>query len=1046
MKKLIAIIPFIIILLAGNVLATLTYGEWDDGSTHKTITETESAYFLYAITSFNPPIQYSVTMSNGYTFTEGSTNNQLIDGSFTVDQSIYQEPGDYIITIYGIDAMNDEDFTELTLTVNPIPNQAPYADFYFTPQEPYVNEVVTFTSNSYDPDGHIVLYEWDFNNDGYYEETGQTTTHVFTEPGVKRVGHRVTDDDGATDVMYKTVEVLEEPPINIPPTAYFTYSPENPVEGETVTFDATDSYDPDGHIIRYEWRFEGEEYHEEPAITTHVFDEDGTYYVHLRVTDNEGATDTTHRLIEVEEEEPENIPPEADFIFHPTNPLIGEEVTFTSTSHDPDGHIILYEWDFNNDGTYEAQGEVAYHTFNEPGRHTVSHRVTDNEGATDTESKLVLVSAQLIIDELGCNPHVVQGHEQHCSAHVSLNNGENIEDVHVTFFYQHNNREMGDCYTNSWGYCHINPIIYLEPGNYTVYAEAVKEEPYIPDYTHSLTTDFTVWAERYEIRNFDIYEDPDFSIPEDTFYRYEAVYTKFRVYDLVEQEYVTDHGIVTEVFLRVNNGDPLYFEEWPDGLWGLIVNLFRPSQREYFKYWLEHIPLSDDYLGEGLVFAFAFNFSDNTAGQASREITVLNNELTFDLPKSFEIEMNSFIDIDMNEYVYDLETPDEEIVITHTNNEHLTIEEISTNIFRVTPEPDYTGEVTISFTADDTDGSTKTKRTTFIITEETLPPVIILYHENIGNLTIRFDASDSYDPDGGEIVRYTWDFGDMSGIVSGNSPIVTHKYPHSGYFNMSLTVTDDERERTTLYRTIYVEEEDMYPVASFTATISDSHPREVIFDASESYDPDGSIVSYYWEFDDNETLTTDQPVINHRYDSYGVYFVTLTVTDNDGLTGDTLEEVNVRNPFEDADFDCNDGIDNDHDGLIDYPEDPGCVSLTDDSEYNIPLGGEDGLVIPSISVYGVDRDVGMIDDYLVVRVAVRNNIDEKIDGIRVTFKIPELGIKQKSSSFNLRSGEQTSRQLLIYIPYYEEPGEYYAEITVSNTHVIRQKNHIIEII
>jgi hypothetical protein len=53
-----------------------------------------------------------------------------------------------------------------------------------------------------------------------------------------------------------------------------------------------------------------------------------------------------------------------------------------------------------------------------------------------------------------------------------------------------------------------------------------------------------------------------------------------------------------------------------------------------------------------------------------------------------------------------------------------------------------------------------------------------------------------------------------------------------------------------------------------------------------------------------------------------------------------------------------DGFDNDGDGLIDYPEDPGCASMQDNDEYNVPPDpcgngicephlGEDPAICPS---------------------------------------------------------------------------------------------------
>jgi PKD repeat protein len=76
------------------------------------------------------------------------------------------------------------------------------------------------------------------------------------------------------------------------------------------------------------------------------------------------------------------------------------------------------------------------------------------------------------------------------------------------------------------------------------------------------------------------------------------------------------------------------------------------------------------------------------------------------------------------------------------------------------------------------------------------------------------------------------------------------------------------------------------PVAGFTYAASGTW---VDFNASGSYDSDGSVVSYYWDFGDGTTgsgVTT-----SHVYPYEGTFTVTLTVTDNSGLTGQTVQNV-----------------------------------------------------------------------------------------------------------------------------------------------------------
>ncbi len=84
------------------------------------------------------------------------------------------------------------------------------------------------------------------------------------------------------------------------------------------------------------------------------------------------------------------------------------------------------------------------------------------------------------------------------------------------------------------------------------------------------------------------------------------------------------------------------------------------------------------------------------------------------------------------------------------------------------------------------------------------------------------------------------------------------------------------------------------PVASFTFIPTYPIVGEVVtFNGSSSRDLDGQIVSYFWNFGDGNTETTTSPTIQHTYSSLGTYTVTLTVTNNDGLTNTTSKQITV---------------------------------------------------------------------------------------------------------------------------------------------------------
>jgi len=73
-----------------------------------------------------------------------------------------------------------------------------------------------------------------------------------------------------------------------------------------------------------------------------------------------------------------------------------------------------------------------------------------------------------------------------------------------------------------------------------------------------------------------------------------------------------------------------------------------------------------------------------------------------------------------------------------------------------------------------------------------------------------------------------------------------------------------------------------HPIADANGPYTGTTDDSVHFDGSGSNDPDGTIVSYDWNFGDGHTGTGVKP--SHKYSSSGTYDITLTVTDDDGLT------------------------------------------------------------------------------------------------------------------------------------------------------------------
>jgi PKD repeat protein len=152
-----------------------------------------------------------------------------------------------------------------------------------------------------------------------------------------------------------------------------------------------------------------------------------------------------------------------------------------------------------------------------------------------------------------------------------------------------------------------------------------------------------------------------------------------------------------------------------------------------------------------------------------------------------------------------------------------------------------------------------------------------------------FDASGSSDADG-TIAGYHWEFGDGQSLDT-TTPVAAHVYSTAGSKSVTLTVTDNNGSTNTVTHTLMVT--DRPPTASFTAPATVGAGQAASFDASASSDPDGTIVTYHWEFGDGQSQDSSSPTITHSYRAPGSMTVTLTVTDNSGSVATVQQTVTV---------------------------------------------------------------------------------------------------------------------------------------------------------
>ncbi len=181
------------------------------------------------------------------------------------------------------------------------------------------------------------------------------------------------------------------------PTADFGVFPEEGNRVEAVSFISTGQSGIG--IANWTWEF-GDGGHGYGPSVEHTYSTLGTYTVTLLVTDHKGMTDQAVHEVEIV-----NLPPVSRFSLSPDDPLPGGNVTFQDLSHDPDGEIVSWHWDFGDGAS--SDGPAPVHAFLNEGIYLIALTVLDDEGGSDTCSILVPVGNDLPVADFAWNPLAV---------------------------------------------------------------------------------------------------------------------------------------------------------------------------------------------------------------------------------------------------------------------------------------------------------------------------------------------------------------------------------------------------------------------------------------------------------------------------------------------------------------------------------------------------------------------------------------------------------------------------------------------------------------
>lgn len=172
----------------------------------------------------------------------------------------------------------------------------------------------------------------------------------------------------------------------------FTFTPDAPVVGSQVCFDASTSTTTSGGITKIVWDYgDGHGDNTGNILPCHTYNFAGAYNVFLTMTDQDTNKCTTFQTVPVTS----GLPPVCGSII--INPggsvMINTEYTFTSLATDPDSSIKRYSWSFGDGTSSSSSSNSIRHTYKKAGAFTLILTITDTQGNVTTCTQAITVTS-----------------------------------------------------------------------------------------------------------------------------------------------------------------------------------------------------------------------------------------------------------------------------------------------------------------------------------------------------------------------------------------------------------------------------------------------------------------------------------------------------------------------------------------------------------------------------------------------------------------------------------------------------------------------------
>ena len=285
-----------------------------------------------------------------------------------------------------------------------IENDKVMASFSYEPKQATAPAKINFDATaSRDPDGEIVNYEWDFNEDGIYDAEGVKAEHNFERAGTFNVTLRVTDSNG--EYSNSSIPVIIKGDKTIDGAISITPNDEVLAPDRAYQFDASEFKSAEGTVSSYDWNF-GDGKLSTGRKITHTFTKEGVYEISVKLKDDKGNQRTISKNYTVSSS------PSGLFARIQTTPqntsgtlkgIAPFRVNFDA-GNSSGGQIVEYNWDFNSDGIIDAKGQIVEHVFTSSTNANVTLSIVSVDGKTAVTTMKTDISGTGLQSKVIANP------------------------------------------------------------------------------------------------------------------------------------------------------------------------------------------------------------------------------------------------------------------------------------------------------------------------------------------------------------------------------------------------------------------------------------------------------------------------------------------------------------------------------------------------------------------------------------------------------------------------------------------------------------------